>query len=74
MYRSSDAISRQYDTITRQPRANKPLIIMSQINLWLQATTDHQSLIYFCDQPALVGRKGSWVDLMQDFVGVAWVL
>ena len=30
-------------------------------------TTDHQSLKYFCDQPDLVGRKGRWADLMQDF-------
>ena len=30
-------------------------------------TTDHQSLKYFCDQPDLVGCKGRWADLMQDF-------
>ena len=30
-------------------------------------TTVHQSLKYFCDQPDLVGRKGRWADLMQDF-------
>ena len=30
-------------------------------------TTDHQSLKRFCDQPHLVGHKGRWAELMQDF-------
>ena len=30
-------------------------------------TKNHQSLKYFCDQPDLVGCKGRWADLMEDF-------
>ena len=35
-------------------------------------TTDHPSLKYFCDQLDLVGRKGRWADLMQDFDFSIW--
>ena len=35
-------------------------------------TTDHKSLKYFCDQQDLVGRKGCWVEIMQDFDFSIW--